>query len=547
MKTLVKKKVLIPVVAVVLFVSTTAFQNDFFEIAKQIEIFTTLFKELNMNYVDETNPGDLMDTAIKSMLNDLDPYTVFMNEQDVEAARINNTGDYIGIGARVKTLKDKLIIVEPYKDYPADKAGLKAGDEIIKIGNIQLENYKENKGDLLKGSPGTTVEVTYKRQGKTKTATINRAEVEINAVPHFSMVNETTGYIVLSQFNSKASSQTAYAVKDLKAQGAKSIILDLRDNPGGLLHEAVNTVNLFVPKGQLVVTTKSKVKKFNKTYYTQKEPLDTEIPLIVIINGRSASASEIVSGTLQDLDRAVIVGSRSFGKGLVQRPKQLTYGTQLKVTISRYYTPSGRCIQALDYTHRDEKGDAVRISKDNYHEFKTRNGRPVYDGGGVLPDEQLETSKNSAITSAILHEDLIFDYATKYYYNHENTSDIMNFKFTDADFLDFKSFLKSNDFSFETETEKALAKAYESAEKEDLDDKIQKDYNTLITHLNDSKIKGIDENKEQLSSLLTSEIVRRYAYREGLYDYYKIHNPEIKRSTEILSNPTTYSKFFVIN
>ena len=543
MKTLLKKKILIPVFAVAIFFSTTAFQNDFFEIAKQIEIFTTLYKELNMNYVDETNPADLMDTAIKSMLKDLDPYTTFMNEQDVEAARINNTGDYTGIGARVKTLKDKLVIVEPYKDYPADKAGLKPGDEIIKIGTIDLETFKDDKGDLLKGSSGTSIDVTYKRQGKIYTATINRAEVEINAVPYFSMINDQTGYIVLSQFNNKASLQTAYAVKDLKAQGAEKIILDLRDNPGGLLHEAVNVVNIFVPKAQLVVTTKSKVKKFNKTYYTQKEALDVEIPLVVLINGRSASASEIVAGTLQDLDRAVIIGSRSFGKGLVQRPKQLTYGTQLKLTISRYYTPSGRCIQALDYWHRDEKGAAVRIAQENYHEFKTKNGRPVFDGGGVLPDEALEITKNSAITNAILNKDLIFDYATTYYYAHPNLKDINAFKLTDSDFNDFKKYLKTNDFNFETDTETALAKAFESAKKEGLDDNIEKDYNTLINNLNTSKIKGIDENKAQLSSLLTDEIVKRYAYREGVYDYYKTHNPEIKRATEILSNTTTYSKF----
>ncbi|WP_434037213.1 S41 family peptidase [Formosa sp. 4Alg 33] len=543
MKTLFKKKILIPVLALTIFFSTTAFQNDFFEIAKQIEIFTTLYKELNMNYVDETNPADLMDTAIKSMLKDLDPYTTFMNEQDVEVARINNTGDYTGIGARVKTLKDKLVIIEPYKDYPADKAGLKAGDEIIKIGNIDLATFKDDKGDLLKGTSGSRVEVTFKRQGKIQTATINRAEVEINAVPYFSMINEETGYIVLSQFNSKASSQTAYAVKDLKAQGAKNIILDLRDNPGGLLHEAVNVVNIFVPKNQLVVTTKSKVEKFNKTYYTQKESLDVEIPVIVLINGRSASASEIVAGTLQDLDRGVILGSRSFGKGLVQRPKQLTYGTQLKLTISRYYTPSGRCIQALDYWHRDEKGDAVRITQDNYHEFKTKNGRPVFDGGGVLPDEALDITKTSAITTAILQKDFIFDYATTYYYKHQTIKDIDNFKLSDSDFSDFKKYLKTNDFSFETETEKALTKALESAKKEGLDDNIQKDYNTLINNLKTSKIEGIDENKAQLTSLLTDEIVKRYVYREGVYDYYKTHNPEIERATEILSNPTTYSGF----
>ena len=542
MKTLLKKKIIIPAFAVIILFSTTAFQNDFFEIAKQIEIFTTLFKELNMNYVDETNPGDLMDTAIKSMLKDLDPYTRFLNEQDVEAARINNTGDYIGIGAKVKTLKDKLVIVEPYKDYPADEAGLKAGDEIIKVGNISVVNHKENAGDLLKGAPGTMVEVTYLRQNKTLTATIKRAEVEINAVPYFSMIDEKVGYLVLTQFNSKASSQVGYAVKDLKAQGAERIILDLRGNPGGLLHEAVNIVNIFVPKGQLVVTTKSKVKKFNRTYYTQKEPIDTEIPLVVLIDGGSASASEIVSGTLQDLDRAVIVGSRSFGKGLVQRPKPLVYGTQIKVTISRYYTPSGRCIQALDYWNRDEKGEAVRVKKENYNEFKTKNGRKVFDGGGVFPDKDMVNSKNSAITTAIVENDLIFNFATDYYYNN-TIENISNFKLTPSDFSNFKNYLKVSGFSFETKTEKTLLKVLEVAKEEGLDQDIQNDYNALVFNLNNAKANAVDENKVQLSSLLTNEIVKRYVYREGLYDYYKLYNPEIKKASEILNNPSTYLNY----
>ena len=543
MKTKLKKFIIIPVLAITVFFTGTAFQNDFFEIAKQIEIFTTLFKELNMNYVDETNPADLMDTAIKSMLKDLDPYTNFYNEQDVEAERIRRTGDYTGIGAKVRTLKDRLIIVEPYKDYPADKAGLKAGDEIIKIGGVVISSYEEDAGDLLKGTPNTSVEVTYLRQGRESKATIKRSEVEIDAVPHFSMIDDKTGYIVLSTFNNKTSAQTGYALKDLKIQGAERIILDLRNNLGGLLHEAVSVVNLFVPKGQLIVTTKSKVKKYNRTYYTQKDAIDTEIPLVVLINGLSASASEIVSGSLQDLDRAVIVGSRSFGKGLVQRPKPLTYGTQLKITISRYYTPSGRCIQALDYWNRDKEGNAVRIESDNYHEFKTKNGRPVFDGGGVLPDEALEISKNSAITNAILEDFLIFDYATDYYYKNSNLTDINKFQLTNTDFKNFNNYLSTNNFSFVTETEKALKKVLESAEKEELEDNIKTDYNTLLTNLNNSKELAISENKDQILNLLTDEIVKRYIYREGLYDYYKIHNPEIKKATEILSNPTKYNSY----
>ena len=542
MKYLLKKKIIIPILAFSIFFTGTAFKNDFFEIAKQIEIFTTLFKELNMNYVDETNPGDLMDTAIKSMLADLDPYTNFMNEQDVEAARINNTGDYTGIGARVKTFKDKLVIVEPYKDYPADKAGLKAGDEIIKVGNITIETYKEDAGSLLKGTSDTSVEVTYKRQGKTHTTSIKRAEVEIKAVPHFSMVNDKTGYIVLSRFNNKAHAETNYALRDLKAQGANRIILDLRGNPGGLLNEAIKIVNLFVPKGQLVVTTKSKVKKYNKTYYTQSEPIDTDIPLVVLIDGNSASASEIVSGSLQDLDRAVIVGSRSFGKGLVQRPKQLTYGTQIKITISRYYTPSGRCIQSLDYWNRNERGEAVRVKQENYNEFKTKNGRKVFDGGGVFPDVIFNASKNSAITNAIVKSDLIFNYATDYYYKH-NQNDIKNLKLSDTDFSNFKSYLKMNRFSFETDTEKALYKAFEAATKEELNDNIEKDFNTLITNLKESKTNVIDENKDYLLELLTEDIVKRYAYREGLYEYYKVNDSKIKKAAEILSNPSTYLNY----
>jgi carboxyl-terminal processing protease len=541
MKKLLKRKIVIPVLVISFFFTGVAFKSDFFEIAKQIEIFTTLFKEINMNYVDETNPGDLMNTAIKSMLKDLDPYTVFMNEQDVEAARINNTGDYTGIGASVKTLKDKLLIIEPYKNYPADKAGLRAGDEIIKVGDVLVSTFKENAGDLLKGASGSKVSVTYKRQGETKTTTITRQEVEVNAVTLFDMVNEKTGYIALTKFNRKASRETENALKELRAEGAESIILDLRGNPGGLLIEAINIVNLFVPKGQLIVTTKSKVEKYNKTYYTRNNPIDTQIPLVVLIDGGSASASEIVSGSLQDLDRAVIIGSRSFGKGLVQRPKPLTYGTQVKVTISRYYTPSGRCIQALDYWHRDEKGNAVRIKKENFNEFKTKNGRSVFDGGGIEPDIKIALSKPSIITKTILNNDYIFNYATKYYYNNPEPN-LKAFRLTDSDFKNFKSYLKQNDFNFKTKTEIEIEKAIEVAKEEEIINSLSNDYNNLLSSLNTFKEKAIDDNKLQLTSLLENEIVKRYFYREGLYEYYLANNTEIKTAAEILSNTSKYNR-----
>lgn len=543
MKKLLNKRLLIPILSLTIFFSGAAFyKGDFFEIAKQIEIFTTLYKELNMNYVDETNPGELMDTAIKSMLQDLDPYTNFYNEQDVEDARINNTGDYTGIGASVLILKDKLVIVEPYKDYAADKAGLKAGDEIIKVDNVVVADFKDDAGNLLQGAAGTTVNLTYVRQGKTETANIKRESVEIHDVPHYSMLDDEIGYVVLRKFGDKASQETLKAVKALKNKGAKKFILDLRGNGGGLLNEAVNIVNIFVPKNQLVVTTKSKVEKYNKTYYTQQDPLDTEIPLIVLIDGKSASASEIVAGALQDTDRAVIIGSRSFGKGLVQRPKPLVYGTQMKITISRYYTPSGRCIQALDYWNRDKDGNATRVSQENFNAFKTRRGRTVYDGGGIQPDIELEASKISPITTAILDENLIFDYATEFYYS-KSVDDLTNFKLTGSDFDAFKNYLKSNNFTFETKTEKAFDNAVLVAKEEDLNQVIDSQYKDLISALDNYKNQAINDNKTQLLSLLSDEIVKRYFYREGLYTYYIAHNTEIQKGSELLKNPVKFSSY----
>ncbi|MRT15414.1 S41 family peptidase [Vitellibacter sp. q18] len=536
-----KKRILIPIIAIGIFFTTVSFKSDFFEIAKQIEIFTTLFKELNMNYVDEVTPATLMDKAIKGMLDDLDPYTVYWNEQQVEDAKINNSGIYTGIGASAQQKKDKIIIVEPYKDYPADKAGLKAGDEIIKIGNVAIADLEEDAGELLKGTPGSTVEITYKRQGKIATTTITRGAVDLKAVPFYKLIQNEIGYIVLSQFNRKTTAETKAALVDLKSQGAKSIILDLRGNPGGLLTEAINVVNLFVDKGEVITTTKSVIEKYNQVYKTKDDPVDTEIPLIVLVNGRSASASEIVSGGLQDLDRAVIVGARSFGKGLVQRPKKLTYGTQLKVTISRYYTPSGRCIQALDYWHRDENGDPVRKDAKEYNAFKTKGGRTVYDGGGILPDVELKSAVFSPITTALLKDNAIFDYATKYYYNHQLT-DWNKFKFTEADFQDFLKFLKDNNFEYETETEKKFAEGLKTAEDDDLGKDISASYNQLMAAIDKAKDQAIVAKKIEIESLLTDEILKRYFYREGLYNYQIEHNPEILEAVAILKDDSRYRK-----
>ncbi len=543
-KTIKKRYLITAVLAIFLFVGVS-FKDDYFEISKQIEIFTSIFKTVNQNYVDETNPSELMDKAIKSMLADLDPYTNYFNEQDVLKFKINNTGEYTGMGAMITRKEDKLIVKEPYKGFPADKAGLKAGDEIIQIGDVVLADFKDDASQLTKGAKGTKIDIKFIRQGKTMNTQLILDEVAVKAVPFYGMTDDKTGYIVLSQFNAKASAETKEALEKLKDQGAKQIILDLRGNPGGLLHEAVNICNLFVPKGETIVTTKSKNTKYNNTNKTTKDPVDTEIPLAVIVDGKSASASEIVSGALQDLDRAVIIGSRSFGKGLVQRPIDLTYGTQVKVTISKYYTPSGRCIQALDYAHKDKNGKAIRTEEKNFNAFKTKRGRTVYDGGGILPDVVLENTKTSAIADALQKNDAIFNYATVYYYKNPNLGDKIP-TITDADLADFKAYLKREKISLDTETEVALKNTLEKAKKENIDTAIAAEYQQLLTALEKSEETLIDKNQKEIKNLLLDEIIKRYQYKEGLYQYYIKNNFEIKKAIEVLNDKPQYNKILKI-
>ncbi|WP_026836852.1 S41 family peptidase [Gillisia sp. JM1] len=540
MKTRIIKRISVVFIAISLFIGASSFRTDFFEIAKQLEIFTTLFKELNMNYVDETNPAELMDTAIKAMLADLDPYTNYYNEQDVEAARMNTAGEYQGIGAAVRIQEKSFVILETYKGFPADKAGLKPGDEIIEIGGLSVADFTDNASDLLNGAPNSQITLTYLRQGKKLSTTLTRGMVTLKAVPFYELLSDKTGYIVLSRFNENASSETIKALKDLEAQGGTKIILDLRGNPGGLLSEAINVSNIFLDKGQLITTTKSVIEKYNREYFTQKEPINTKIPLVVIINGRSASASEIVAGAIQDLDRGVIVGARSFGKGLVQRPKELAYGTQLKLTISRYYTPSGRCIQALNYRERDKDGKAIRTKVEDYNEFKTKSGRSVFDGGGVLPDVTLKTSEFSAITNALLASNAIFDFATQYYYTHKLESP-QDFKFTNEDYTAFKTYLNTSDFSYQTRTEKDLEEALFTAEQEGFSENILNNYKQTLAEIETAKKADLEVKKAEITTLLTDEIIKRYFYQEGLYEHYVINNPEITEAQAILENNSRYS------
>ncbi len=534
-----KKKIIIPIIGLIFICIGSSFKEDFFEIAKQIEIFTDLYRTVNMNYVDEVSPSQLMDKSIKSMLADLDPYTNYFNEADVLKFKINQTGEYTGIGASISRREEKAIVKEIYKDFPADKAGLKAGDEIIQIGETLLADYKDDATNLMKGSKNTKIDVKFIRQGKILTTQIVLDEVEIKSVPFYGKIDDKTGYIVLSHFSKKASQDTKDALEALKKDGAEKIVLDLRGNPGGLLQEAVNICGLFVPKGEIIVTTKSKVEKYNTIYKTNQNPIDLEIPLVVIVDGKSASASEIVSGALQDLDRAVVVGSRSFGKGLVQRPMELTYGTQVKVTISRYFTPAGRCIQALDYWHKDKNGKAVRTDATKYNPFKTKKGRTVYDGGGIQPDVELAESKLSTITESLVKNDGIFNFVTDYYYKNPTLGDKIP-TISDGDFTNFKMYLKKSNFSFNTETELTLKNTLEAAKKEKIDESITLEYQNLLSAVQKSEDKLLDKYKDEIKKMILDDIIVRYQYKNGLYAYRIKNNYEIKKATAILNNPTEY-------
>ena len=535
-----KRKVIIPtLVAGFLFVAVS-FQNDFFALAKQIEIFTNLYKIVNQNYVDETNPGNLMDVAIKSMLSELDPYTVYFDEQDVLKFKINNTGEYTGIGAIITRKDDKIILKEVYENMPADKGGFKAGDIIIQIGDVLLKDFKDDASQLLKGAKNTKIDIVYFRQGIEKKGQIILDEVEIKAVPYFKLLSDKTGYIVLQKFNEKASSETKAALLTLKEQGATKIILDLRDNPGGLLHEAVNICNLFVPKEEVITTTKSQNKAHNHVYKTKNEPVDTEIPLAIIVNDRSASASEIVSGALQDLDRAVIVGNRSFGKGLVQRPFNLTYGTQVKVTISKYYTPSGRCIQATDYSKKDANGKAIKTSEKEYNAFKTKGGRTVYDGGGVLPDVEIADMKKSDTSLSIANSDAVFEFANLLYYRNPNAKNVTNI--SEAAYNEFKVFLKKEKIEINGNIDKSLKNLLEAAKKDKIDADIQIEIKQLEAAIEKTKDKELDKNKEEIKRLLTQELLLRYGYRNAFYDYVSSNYSDVLKAQQILNNPSEYKQ-----
>ena len=515
-----------------------SFKSTFFEVAKQIEIYNTLFKELNMYYINEINPAELTNKAIKNTLKDLDPYTNFYNEQDVEDAKIRREGEYGGIGISVYYSKKGIQINEVYKGFSADKAGLKVGDIIISIDGQSLNNMeREELSTFLKGAPNSTIIIQIQRQGETIEKEISREKISINPVPFSEMIDAETGYILLTRFNSKASSEVKKAFRKLKKAGMKKLIFDLRSNPGGSLLESINISNFFLPKGKIIVSTKAKVKKWSTTYRTTNKPLDLEIPIVLLVNERSASASEIVSGSLQDYDRAVIMGQRSFGKGLVQRYRELTYGTQLKVTISKYYTPSGRCIQELDYANRDKNGNVPKFSEQGINEYKTSNGRTVFDGGGVTPDVIIKSSKRTKATETLLKSRAIFNFSTNYYYQNSQIEDVANYDFRDTDFKNFVKYLQI-DTTFQTKQEALFKVAYNASQTTI----ISKEYNKIKEKLFKEKVFEISKNKDILKRKLKEEILNRYYYKEGVYRHNLKNDLTIKEAVIFLQNQDSYEQ-----
>lgn len=519
-------------------------KSDFFEVAKQLEIYTSAYKELNMYYMDELNPAEMNEIAIKAMFARLDPYTNYFDEQGIEDVRIQRSGEYGGIGTQTRFKDKRLFILEVYKEGPASSAGLLAGDEIIQINDILLKDYDEEESvtSLLRGLPDTKVNLKVIRQGQTMDFTVNRSKIEMNSVPFYGMVDSEVGYISFIKFNEKASMEIKEAYGELKEKGMKKLIIDVRSNPGGLLNEAVNITNFFVPKDKVVVTTKGKVKKWSNTYQTKNEPIDLNIPLVILVDGRSASASEILSGSLQDYDRAVVMGERSFGKGLVQRYRELPYGTQMKLTISKYYTPSGRCIQENDYTNRDKNGEVPKFSDGKVNEFKTANGRKVTDGGGVLPDVIIEKPTTLDLTKKLFASDAFFNFITQYYFQHPNIAPAKDFMLENKIYEDLKSYLLQHIDEFNTSTELNFTKAMESAKKEGFDKEIEADYNAFKQTVAQKKIMKLDENKGEIIERLTEEIVRRYYYRAGEYEQKMAHDPVIVQATKLLNDKNKYEK-----
>lgn len=542
-----------PFILTLFIVSVFAFRQPaekYFDIAKSLDIYATLFKEVNAYYVDDIQPEKLVRTSIDGMLESLDPYTDYIPEDEMESFRISTTGQYGGVGALIGIINGKTVITHPYRNFPANRAGLKVGDEIVAVdGKVVIGKSTSEVSTLLKGQPKTEVEVKVKRHGHKDPLVfkIKREKISVTNVSYFGMVNSEVGYIKLDDFTPGAAREVSDAVNHLKQKGAKKLILDLRDNPGGLLHEAVNIVNLFIPKGKEVVSTKGKVEEWNKTYLTLNNPIDTQIPIAVLTSEGSASASEIVAGSLQDYDRAVLVGKKTFGKGLVQTTRPLSYNAQLKVTTAKYYIPSGRCIQAMDYTHRKEDGSVEKVPDSLKSEFKTKNGRKVYDGAGLDPDIEVNEEYLATVTIALINAQLFFDYATKYVNENPTVPDLKNFSISDKEYEKFTAWLKEQKFTYATALERDTKDLIESAKREKYYGELEAQLNTLRTKVENNKATDMTRFRKEIADILAQQIAFHYGLNEGQAEVSLKDDLTIAEATKVLQSPDQYTKILTGN
>lgn len=532
------------VIAAVLLTTLVGFsQSNNFEVVKGLELMDLIYQNLDMHFVDEPKPGKLSKIAIDAMLKDLDPYTVYYHEANMEDYRLMTTGQYGGVGALIRKMGDYICISEPYEGNPAQKSGLRAGDKILEIdGKNMVKKPSEEVSQALKGPKGTTIQVKVLRNDKDEVMlSITRDEIKIPDVPYANIIGNGIGYIKLNSFTQTASDEVKKAFLDLKAKGMSQLVFDLRDNGGGLLIEAVKIVNFFVPKDKIVVTTKGRIKDENQIYKTQYEPLDTEIPIVVLIDEGSASASEIVSGSLQDLDRAVIVGQTSFGKGLVQRTFDLKYGSKIKLTIAKYYTPSGRCVQKLEYYDKNEDERPKEIADSLIRKFKTTNGREVIDGRGIEPDVKVKLKEFSRLTAMLVGKNFIFNYATEYQKSHLTIASAADFKLSDADYNQFKNIILKDTFDYSTASEEVLKKMRKTAEEEGYFDESKVEYEALFKKVTPSKQRDLDKFKSEIKELIENEIVSRYYYQKGRAEHAFRDDNFVDKAKEILLNKATYN------
>lgn len=528
---------------VVSFHSTGQSENNF-EISKNLDIYATLLKELDKNYADLINPAELTETAIEAMLETLDPYTVYIPESNAEDYKLMTTGQYGGIGALIHKNGSYVIISEPYEGFPAQKSGLKAGDKILEInGKSMKDKNSDEVSEILKGQPGVELEILIGRTGVSDPFVVKvvREEIKIPNIPYYGMLNGGIGYIKLTNFTQNAGNEVKKALTELKSNNElKGIILDLRGNGGGLLNEAVNICNIFIDQNQLIVSTKGKIASKNQDHSTRFAPVDKDMSLAILVDRGSASASEIVAGAIQDLDRGVIIGQRTYGKGLVQNVIPLSYNSQIKITVAKYYIPSGRCIQAIDYFHKDENGLSEKIPDSLISEFKTKNGRSVYDGGGIEPDVNMDAMKLSKISQMLITKYFLFDFASQFALEHSSIASPDKFVVSDEIFNELIDFLKDKNYDYQTTSEEALEKLKINATKENYFDAIEQDYNALKSKILHDKSKDLITYKDEIKLILKDEIVARYYYQKGRIIASLSDDPEIAKAIEVLQGTATY-------